>query len=110
MDDDTAPPRRPDGGGPSSQSSRGPCGPADTQDDQLVGRSHGALPLPVVSGSDDGTGNWKDSGDGGDGSTVADAKTRYREGVDANVSDGHEEDDHDAVSESDAGNSICSDD
>jgi hypothetical protein len=66
---------------------------------------HGAR--APVGGSDDGTGNWND---GGDGSTVADAKTRHREAVDADVSDWHEEDNHDADSESDAGNSICSDD
>jgi hypothetical protein len=41
---------------------------------------------------------------------VADAKTRHREAVNADVSDCLEEDDHDADSESDAVDSICSDD
>jgi hypothetical protein len=67
-----------------------------------------ALGALLVRGSDDGTGNWNNGGDGGDGSTVADAKIRHREGADADVSDGLEEDDHDADSESDAGDSICS--
>jgi hypothetical protein len=50
-------------------------------------------PRALVGRSDDGTGNLNDSDDG---STVADAQTCDREGADADVSDGHEENDHEA--------------